>query len=282
MRLLVTGSRGQLGRALEGAAAARGHAVVGVDLPELDVTDRAAVVELVARVRPEAIVNCAAFTAVDAAEAREATALAVNATAVGHLAQAANAAGATLVQVSTDYVFDGNGSRPYLEDDPTGPLSAYGRTKLAGEREAAKAHRVVIARTSWLFGEGENFVEAIRRQLAAGKRELRVVDDQIGCPTYAVDLAVALLKLLERGALGCVHVANAGATTWFGFAREIAGQLRADVVIVPVATAEMPRPAARPRSSVLDTGRLVGLLGAPLPPWQDALSRYLAARSAPD
>ena len=280
MRLLVTGSRGQLGRALERAAERHGHDLVGVDLPELDITDRGAVLDLVARVRPEALVNCAAFTAVDAAETEEAAAFAVNAVGVGHLAEAANTVGATLVQVSTDYVFDGGSARAYREDDPTNPLGAYGRTKLAGEREAAKAHRRLIARTAWLFGEGNNFVEAVRRQLAAGKRELRVVDDQAGCPTYAADLAVALLGLLERSAAGCVHAVNAGATTWFGFAREIVAQLGADAAVVPISTAEMPRPAPRPRSAILDTTRLIALLGSPLPPWQDALGRYLSGRPA--
>ena len=276
MRLLVTGSRGQLGRALVRAAATRGHEVVGFDLPELNITDRGAILDLVASVCPEAIVNCAAFTAVDAAEAEEATALAVNAVAVGHLAEAANRLSATLVQVSTDYVFDGESARAYREDDPAAPLGAYGRTKLAGELEAAKARRHLIARTAWLFGEGNNFVEAIRRQVEAGKHELRVVEDQTGCPTYAVDLAGALLGLLERGAAGCVHAVNAGATTWFGFAREIVAQLGAAAAVVPISTAEAPRPARRPRSAILDTSRLVAILGSPLPPWQDALARYLS------
>jgi dTDP-4-dehydrorhamnose reductase len=275
MKLLVTGSRGQLGRALMRLAPGREYEVVGVDLPELDITDRRAVATLVARARPDAIVNCAAYTAVDAAESHEDEALAVNSTAVGHLAAAANESDAALVQVSTDYVFDGESARAYHEDDATNPRSAYGRTKLAGELEAARARRHLIARTAWLFGEGNNFVEAIRRQLAAGKRELRVVDDQTGCPTYAADLADALLRLLARGAGGCLHVVNSGATTWCGFAREIAARLDPRVAVVPITTAEMPRPARRPRRSVLGTARLEALLGAPLPHWQDALARYL-------
>jgi dTDP-4-dehydrorhamnose reductase len=277
MRLLVTGSRGQLGRALEKAAPVAGHELVGVDLPELDIRDPAAVAALVATVRPEAVINCAAFTAVDAAEGDEAAALAVNGTAVGHLADAVNTVGATLVQVSTDYVFDGESRTAYVEDDPPNPLSAYGRTKLAGELAARRAHAHLIVRTAWLFGEGNNFVEAIRRQIASGGRELRVVDDQTGCPTYAADLAVAIIQLLARGAAGCVHAVNAGSTTWCSFAREIVARLGADVEVVPVSTAEMPRPARRPRRSVLDTASLVAALGSPLPPWQDALARYLGA-----
>ena len=182
------------------------------------------------------MINCAAFTAVDAAESREAEALAVNGAAVGHLAEAADAAGAVLVQVSTDYVFDGEAERAYREDDPVNPLSAYGRTKLAGERAAALAHRHLIARTAWLFGEGANFVEAILAQIAVGREELRVVDDQVGCPTCAEDLAAALLALLDRGARGTLHVTNAGATSWCGFAQEIVCLSGAPVSVVPVGT----------------------------------------------
>jgi dTDP-4-dehydrorhamnose reductase len=275
MKLLVTGARGQLGRALERAAAGAGHQFVGADLPELDITDRGAVLAWVAGARPDAVINCAAFTAVDAAETREAEALAVNGVAVGHLAESADAASAVLVQISTDYVFDGEAERAYREDDPVNPLSAYGRTKLAGERAAARARRHLIARTAWLFGEGANFVEAILGQIAAGRGELRVVDDQVGCPTYAEDLAAALLALLDCGAHGTLHAANAGATSWYGFAREIVRLSGAHVSVVPVGSAEAPRPARRPRRAVLDTARLAAALGAPLAPWEDALARYL-------
>ena len=274
----MTGSRGQLGRALERAAAARGDAFIGVDLPELNITDRAAVERAVAAARPDAIVNCAAFTGVDAAEAQEEAALAVNGTAVAHLARAADAAGAVLVQLSTDYVFDGTVETPYREGDPVNPLSAYGRTKLAGERAAAAVERRLVVRTAWLFGEGANFVGAIRRQLDAGVEELRVVADQVGCPTYAEDLAGAILGLLDAGALGTVHAVNAGSTTWFEFAREIVRRLGSGARVLPISTAEARRPAPRPMHSVLDTSRLREILGADLPSWQDALERYLAAK----
>lgn len=276
MRLLVTGCRGQLGRALESVAAARGHEPFGVDLPELDITDAAAVRAVVAAARPDAIVNCAAFTAVDLAETQEGAALAVNGTAVGHLAESANLAGAVLVQVSTDYVFAGDSSRPYRESDPPAPVSAYGRTKLVGELAAATARRHLIARTAWLFGEGGvNFVEAIRRQLDAGRSELRVVDDQRGSPTYARDLAVGLVELVEHGAEGTFHAVNDGSATWFDFACEIVRVLGARATVEPVTTAAFPRPAPRPGNSVLDTSRLRSALGHGLPSWQDALSRYL-------
>lgn len=275
MRLLLTGSRGQLGLALRTAAPLLGLDCVGYDLPELDITDAAAVREAVLAVRPDAIVNCAAFTAVDAAEADEARATAVNGTAVAKLADAADEAGAVLVQISTDYVFDGRPGRPWREDDPTGPLSAYGRSKLAGEVAAARARQHLIVRTAWLFGQGANFVEAIRKQVAEGKRELAVVADQLGSPTYAVDLTAAILGLLAGGARGIVHAVNGGATTWQGFAAEIVRQLGADVVIRPITTTELGRPAPRPANSVLDTTRLRELLGRQLPPWQNALGRYL-------
>jgi len=275
VRLLVTGSRGQLGLALQAAAPALGHELVGFDLPELDITDAAAVREAVAVVKPGAIVNCAAFTAVDAAEADEARATAVNGTAVAGLATLADEVGAVLVQISTDYVFDGQSGRPWREDDPTVPLSAYGRSKLAGERAAARARQHLIVRTAWLFGQGANFVEAIRKQVEAGKRELSVVADQLGSPTYAADLASAILGLLGGGARGIVHAVNEGVTTWQGFAAEIVRQLGADVVIRPISTAELGRPAPRPANSVLDTACLQALLGGPLPPWRDALGRYL-------
>jgi dTDP-4-dehydrorhamnose reductase len=276
MRLLVTGSNGQLGHALAAAVPAAGHEFVGGDLPELDITDGEAVARLVDRVRPDVIVNCAAFTAVDAAEAEEARALAVNGTAVASLATAADAVGACLVQISTDYVFDGSSTRPYREDDAPCPASAYGRTKLAGELAARRAAHHLIVRTAWLFGEGANFVAAIRRQLDAGARELRVVADQVGCPTYASDLAGALIALIEGGARGVVHAVNAGSATWFAFAEEILRLTGAPAVVRPVSTAQAGRPAPRPARSVLDTSRLRALLGHDMPPWQDALSRYVA------
>lgn len=277
MRLLVTGSRGQLGLALQRAAAEAGHEFAGYDLPELDITDPTAVRAVVARVRPDAIVNCAAYTAVDAAEADEGRALAVNGAAVAGLAAAADEAGALLVQISTDFVFDGASPRPYREDDPPHPLSAYGRSKLAGERAAERAHRHLIVRTAWLFGEGANFVEAIHRQLDAGATELRVVGDQRGCPTYATDLAGGLLRLLDAGAAGVVHAVNQGQASWFEFAVEIVRQLDAAAEVVPTTTAQAARLAPRPAYSVLDTSRFRGLVGTDLPPWQDALARRLAA-----
>ena len=276
MKAIVAGCRGQLGRAVMAQGIARGWDVGGFDLPELDITDARALRRAILEAAPQFVVNCAAFTAVDGAELEEDRALAINGTAVAELARLADEAGAVLVQLSTDYVFDGAKSRPYREDDVPRPLSAYGRTKLAGEEAAATASRHLIVRTAWLFGDGgSNFVEAIRRQVDSGARVLRVVADQHGCPTYAEDLASAVIALVEVGASGIVHAVNAGAASWYGFAREIASILGKEVEVVPITTAEAARRAVRPAYSVLDTSRLQGLLGASLPSWQDALRRYL-------
>jgi dTDP-4-dehydrorhamnose reductase len=274
--ILVTGSYGQLGRAVIAEIQSRGMSAVGRDLDTLDITDRDSVIEWVVSAGPRAVINCAAFTAVDECEVREDEALAANGTAVGHLAEGCNETGAALVQISTDYVFDGTANRPYREDDPVAPASAYGRTKLRGEELARTATDHVIARTAWLYGRGgKHFVGAIRGQLDAGNPRLRVVADQIGSPTFCGDVASALLDLLDAGATGLVHVVNTGTTSWHGFASEIARLLGADTAIDPVATEEFPRPAPRPAYSVLDTRRMESLIGRRMPSWQDALARYL-------
>lgn len=277
MRLLVTGARGQLGSALAAASQGRDVEFFGVDLPEYDITDAAVVDALVRRFSPEVIINCAAFTAVDRAEEQEDEARRINADAVGYLAAAADAAQALLVHVSTDYVFDGTARRPYREDDPCRPLQVYGRTKLQGELAARAASRHLIVRTAWLYGEGHNFVRTIRQQLEAGAKTLTVVADQYGSPTYAADLALALLQLARLEAEGIVHAVNDGHTTWHGFACEIVRLLGAAADVVAVTTEAFPRPAPRPFWSVLDTTRLSSILGAPMPPWRDALARYLTS-----
>lgn len=278
MRVLITGARGQLGRALVDLGRGQGWQLWAYDLPEFDLTDVGAVQEAVRTAQPEVIFNAAAFTAVDRAEEEPEAAFAVNARAVATLASVADEVGALLVHLSTDYVFDGQNTRPYREDDPPNPLSVYGRSKLEGEKAAARASKHLIVRTSWLFGRGWNFVEAIRKQLLGGARELRVVADQFGRPTYAEDLAEALVRLVNAGAYGLFHVANTGETNWAGFAREIAAQLGFSVPVVDISTEEAGRPAPRPRYSVLDTAKFDSL-GQPLPPWQEALARYLRATS---
>ncbi len=277
--VLVIGVHGQLGRSVVDAGRRLGMAVVGHDLDTLDIRDPEAVLAVVQDTRPSVLVNCAAFTAVDDCESDEGAALAVNGTAVGHLATACEAFDARLVHLSTDYVFDGTGRRPYQEDDPVAPASAYGRTKLDGERQAKSITNHLVVRTAWLYGHGgRHFVDAIRSQIEGGAGSLRVVADQVGSPTFCDDLANALLGLVATPATGVVHAVNSGQVSWHGFAQEIARLLESDVTVHPVTTADYPRPAPRPAYSVLDTSRLTGLLGRRMPPWEDALARYLGAR----
>jgi len=273
---LITGSYGQLGKALLAEAGARGMSAEGRDVDTIDITDRGAVMSWITETHPGVVINCAAYTAVDDCEEHEDEARMVNATAVAHLAAACNTSGSKLIQLSTDYVFDGTATKPYLEDDAIAPASAYGRTKLLGEQAAREADDHLIVRTAWLYGlGGRHFVGAIQRQIKAGNQHLRVVADQFGSPTFCNDLAAAILDLAAVGAAGTVHAVNSGITSWHGFATEIARQLGARIEVVPVATDEFPRPARRPPYSGLDTSRIEELIGRRLPSWQDALERYL-------
>lgn len=283
MRLLVTGASGMLGIDLMRAGERAGHQMIGLSRSELDVVDERAVSEVVSGLEPDAVLNCAAWTDVDGAEGDPEDAGAVNASGAGNVARAAAAAGMPMVHVSTDYVFSGRAplnaageQRAYVESDPTGPGTVYGRSKLAGEREVlAASPRHTVARTAWLFGvAGRNFAETMIG-LAGQRAEVRVVDDQIGCPTWTGHLAPALLGLLERDVRGLVHLAGSGFVSWCGFAREIFRQAELDCAALPVGTAEMPRPAPRPAWSALESEREDVL---PLPPWQDGLAGYLAAR----
>jgi dTDP-4-dehydrorhamnose reductase len=277
MRILVTGSRGQLGRACLEVFAAAGHDTGGVDLPESDLSRDGVAAGLLAGSAWDRVVHCAAYTAVDRAETERAAAEAGNATATERVAAACQARGVALTHLSTDYVFAGDDPAGYREDAPRDPANHYGRTKARAE-EAVERLTVPwqIVRTSWLFGHGPaNFVRTIRRLL--GEREtLRVVDDQRGSPTYAPDLAALLLHLVERGAEGVFHGTNAGHTTWFGFAREIARLGGEDPGrISPCATSEFPTPARRPACSILLDTRLAELGVPRAPDWRDALARYL-------
>ena len=280
-KVLVTGVHGQLGRALASVCAERGIDFEGRDIDTLDIGDAAAVTEWIRTSKPYAVINCAAFTAVDDCESDEQSASRVNGTAVGHIAKACNKVDARLVQISTDYVFAGDGDRPYTEDDPVAPVSAYGRTKLRGEELAAEARHHLVVRTAWLYGHGgRNFVEAIRGQIESGTESLKVVADQRGSPTFCDDLAETVLDLMDAEIYGMVHAVNTGETTWHGFAVAIANLLGKDVEVQRVQTGEFPRPAPRPAYSVLDTSRLSVALGHSMPPWEDALARYLEASCA--
>jgi dTDP-4-dehydrorhamnose reductase len=284
MRILVTGAQGMLGHDVLRAGERVGHELIAVDLPELDITDADAVGAFFVRERPEAIVNCAAWTDVDGAESKEDLARAVNATGAGNLARAAAQVGAPLLQISTDYVFDGTAphdtegrERPYVESDPTGPRSVYGKTKLEGEREVlAASPRHTVVRTAWLYGvDGKNFVDTMLR-LAGERAAVQVVDDQVGSPTWSGHLAPAILGLLEREVRGLVHLTGAGEVSWNGFASEIFRQAEVDCRVEPASSEQMARPAPRPAYSVLESERDDVL---PMPPWQDGLAGYLAARN---
>jgi dTDP-4-dehydrorhamnose reductase len=259
-----------LGGSVVAAAEQAGHEPVPLSRSDLDITDRTAVA---AAVRDEVVINCAAFTDVDGAEAEEDLATLVNGDAAGYLASAARA----IVQPSTDYVFDGSKRAPYVESDPTGPRSAYGRSKLAGEHAVAAANpRHFVVRTSWLFGTGgRNFVDTMLG-LAGERDELKVVDDQVGCPTYAGHLASALVELAAGEAYGIHHVAGAGQCSWFDFATEIFRRAEVEIRLVPCTTEEFPRPAPRPAYSVLGSERLDSVR---LPDWRAGLAAYLAERA---
>jgi dTDP-4-dehydrorhamnose reductase len=273
MRIVVLGATGMLGTDVV-AAAAREHEVVGLSEQETDILDVAALEHAVEAHRPQAVVNCAAYTDVDGAEANEDTAMAVNAVGALNVAEAAAEVGATVVYPSTDYVFDGSKREPYVESDPVSPRSAYGRSKLEGEVATATVPRHLIVRTAWLFGtHGRNFVEAMFG--AADRGLLKVVDDQVGCPTYTRHLAAAILRMLEADTTGIVHAAGAGQCSWYEFAREIFERAGIEVELSPCTTAEYPRPAPRPAYSVLRSERP----DAPrLPAWKRGLEAYLAER----
>ena len=274
MRLLVTGAAGMLGGDVVRAAAERGHEAVGLARAELDITDAEAVAAAIAAARPEAIVHCAAWTDVDGAEAHEPAALAVNATGAGILARAAAAAGAQLVHVSSDYVFDGRAAAPYVESDPVGPVGAYGRTKLAGElavRAADPGHAVV--RSSWLFGAaGPNFVATMLGLADAGREEIAVVVDQVGCPTFTGHLAPALVEVAERRAGGLHHIAGGEHCSWHELAVETFSRAGVDMRVAVTTTEAFPRPARRPAWSVLGTERPDAIR---LAPWRAGLAAYL-------
>jgi dTDP-4-dehydrorhamnose reductase len=267
-----------LGQDVVGAAERAGHQVIGLGREELDVTDAAAVRERLRAERPDAVVNCAAYTDVDGAEAEREAAFELNGRAPGVVAAAAAEAGAAIVHVSSDYVFDGCKGEPYVESDPTGPLSAYGESKLAGERPVSDANpRHFVVRSAWLFGlGGRNFVDTMLR-LSGERGAVRVVDDQIGSPTFSGDLAQALVALLATDDHGVHHVAGGGASSWAQLAAETFRQAEVECAVIPIPTSEMARPAPRPAFSALASERA----GTPrLRPWQEGLAAYLAARAA--
>jgi dTDP-4-dehydrorhamnose reductase len=281
--ILVVGAKGMLGcevvSALDGdpwktkIASCQVHAV---DLEEIDITKTVSVKKCFNSTQPQLVINCAAYTDVDGCETHRDIAMAVNGDGPGNLALACREHKAKLIHISTDFVFDGKKNAPYLPDDPTGPLSVYGESKLAGEtavRQNLEDH--IILRTSWLFGQrGKNFVAAIRR-LAQQRESLDVVNDQVGSPTYAVDLARAILHLVEVDAVGTFHFCNEGICSRYDFACEIVRQSNLSAEVHSVTSDRFPRPASRPAWSVLDTAQYRQTAGRPIRPWQEALADYL-------
>lgn len=282
-RVLVTGASGMLGSDLVPVLAGAGYDVYPRPRSDLDVTDPGEVGFAFRELWPDVVVNCAGFTRVDACE-MESKAWAVNAQGVENLSRECRRHNARLVQVSTDFVFDGEKHEPYTETDEMAPLSAYGRGKRAGEEAALRSPAALVVRSSWLFGRaGWNFIEAILKQVEEGKRELPVVNDQRGKPTATTDLSEAILALLAAGASGIFHFANRGEVTWYDFAREIlilAGW--SDVRVLRTSSAALARPAARPAYSVLDTSKYESATGRAIRHFREPLVEYLASRARPE
>lgn len=277
-KILVTGANGQLGSEIRDLAAATGHQFVFTDVDDLDLTSEEDASNFLHAIKPDYIINCAAYTAVDNAESDEEAALRVNAGIPEILIDCASEIGSRIIHLSTDYVFSGTATEPYMESDITGPESAYGRSKLEGERIMSKYDKTMIIRTSWLYSYyGKNFVKSMFNYIQE-KKELRIVNDQHGSPTYARDLAAAILEIIgepgeqrDKFNPGIYHYANNGKVTWYQLTMEIRKYLNADNVIYPIETKDYPLPAPRPMYSVLSTEKIQDELGINIPWWKQSL-----------
>jgi dTDP-4-dehydrorhamnose reductase len=277
-KILITGSGGMLAQDVD--AVFQGfHEVITMGEQDLDICHGDKVHEKIDKIRPDVVINCAAYTRVDACETEQEKAFAVNATGAKNIALSCRDRGSLLVHISTDYVFNGTKREPYREDDETDPLSVYGQTKLAGENFVRTIlTRYVIVRSLWLYGRGgNNFVATIQR-LAQDKPELRVVNDQTGCPTYTRDLAHAIKALIGSNPQGIYHVANQGTCTWYEFARRIVDLTNSPAHVIPISSDEIKRPAKRPAYSVLDCSRFIQETGMELRRWDAALQEYLQGK----
>lgn len=275
--ILVTGAGGMLGQALVACLEARGHSVVSMPKEKLDVTNYTRCVEVLEDEAPDLVIHCGAFTKVDQAESEPALAYHINGYGTENLAVACNIHDLPMLYISSDYVFDGLQTHPYTTWDATRPLSVYGKSKLAGEK-AVQRHltRFYIVRTSWLYGpNGKHFVDTIL-SMAESKKPLRVVSDQIGTPTCTLSLSETVADLVETGRWGVYHATDEGITNWYEFAKAILKDHAAE--IIPIETKDFPRPATRPKYSVLDKTTLVSTIGRELTPWQESLSNYLELR----
>ena len=280
MRVFVTGVKGQLGHDVMNELAKRGHEGIGVDIEEMDITDAESVRKVITEANPDVVIHCAAWTAVDLAEDddKKEKVHQVNAVGTENIAKVCHDLDCKMIYISTDYVFDGQGTRPWEPDDERHPLNVYGQTKYEGELAVEKwVKKFYIVRIAWVFGvNGKNFIKTMLN-LGETHDTLTVVDDQVGTPTYTYDLARLLVDMLEKDAYGKYHVTNEGGyITWYEFAKEIFAQAGMDVNVVPVTSDKFPAKAKRPHNSRMDKSKLKKNGFTPLPTWQDALKRYLS------
>lgn len=279
-KILVTGAHGQLGTELNFLSSLlETHSFTFFDSDNLDITDAEAVSNLLSKEKFEAVINCAAYTAVDKAESEKELAFRINGDAVGYLAKSCKQSGAKFIHISTDFIFDGTISRPLLEEDPSNPLSVYGASKLEGEKHAIENNPdALIIRSSWVYSSfGNNFVKTILR-LCKEKESLNIIYDQIGTPTYARDLAAAILKIVmqQEWKPGIYHFSNEGAASWYDFAVAIRDIARLKTKINPIETDQYPTPAVRPKYSVLNKKKIKATFGLEIPYWRDSLEKCIA------
>ena len=271
-KILVTGAKGMLGRDLCPMLEDAGYEVIETDIDNLDITNEIQTIKVISETNPDYVIHCAAYTNVDKAEEDLKTAELINSKGTENIAKACNKSGACLIYISTDYVFDGTKNTPYMPDDKTNPINNYGLTKLNGEKAVQNnCEKHYITRTSWLYGHhGKNFVETMLS--LSDKPELKVVDDQVGCPTWTVDLSDAIINIIEEDLpYGIYHTCGGGNTSWYGFAKEIFAVANKNVNLKPCTTDEFPRPANRPKYSIMDNSNL-------LRDWKLALKEYIELR----
>ena len=275
MRVLVTGVKGQLGYDVMNELAGRGHEGIGVDIQEMDITDAASVEKVITEAAPDAVIHCAAYTAVDAAEDNVDLCRRVNAGGTENIARVCKALNCKMMYISTDYVFNGQGTRPWEPDDKREPLNVYGQTKYEGELAVETLEKFFLVRIAWVFGvNGKNFIKTMLN-LGKTRDHLTVVADQIGSPTYTYDLARLLVDMIETDRSGRYHATNEGLCSWYEFACEIFKQAGMNVTVSPVTSDQYPAKAKRPMNSRMDKSKLDEMGFKRLPSWQDALGRYL-------
>ena len=275
MRVLVTGVKGQLGYDVMNELAKRGHEGIGVDIQEMDITDAASVERVITEAAPDAVIHCAAYTAVDAAEDNVDLCRRVNAGGTENIAKVCKVLNCKMMYISTDYVFNGQGTRPWEPDDAREPLNVYGQTKYEGELAVEALEKFFIVRIAWVFGvNGKNFIKTMLN-LGKTRDHLTVVADQIGSPTYTYDLARLLVDMIETDKYGRYHATNEGLCSWYEFACEIFKQAGMNVTVSPVTSDQYPARAKRPMNSRMDKSKLDEMGFERLPSWQDALGRYL-------